>query len=716
FASYVPQDAANYPTFTADEETNDLKFIFTTEDGYLLDTEFYGWNLSSTFPDMAAIELIGYGEEYDPDEDMTYPYYEYLLLTTNGILYDMPVYYTAGALNYSALLDTGLRLSDPSDVSMAYVLDRDGEGEVRNEGVVLAVESAKQIWYLDFLDEYRVKLVGSFDFDRVDGLVGYLDRIGTEEGLAEASSSGSARADVHERPAGSAAATVAAERFACEDAAGTAETDNFLPDPTRNDLGAPERSSARYMPVLKGSTGSADDGEVTVTLAEDADTSNGVVIVEYDPRALEYVGASSDAALISVNASDGIATFAYASDAVIDAGETIGVLYFAYTDSYIDTEVTVYTDEIGPVSGLQSEGKIITILHEDGDHELEEISRVKASCTEDGLVTSKCAKCGGVFEEVIPATGHSVEDIAEVPPTCTLPGTTAGKKCSVCGEVFEGLEVIFPTGHDAVIDGATEPSCETAGHTAGTHCKNCGEVLIAQNEIPAKGHVWDEGVVTAEPTYDADGARVLTCSVCGKTATEVIPKLEHTPLPCGDDETCPGKIFRDMPARGDWAHDPIDWAVEYGITTGTSPNTFSPGHLVTRAQVVTFLWRVAGSPEPTGVGGRFADVKEGAYYFKPVTWAIEKGITNGITDRLFEPDGVCTRAQIVTFLYRYAGSPKVSVKNTWSDVVNGSFYEEAVLWAASAGITSGISATKFAPSDFCTRAQTVTFLYRLVNK
>ena len=711
FATYVPQDVANYPTFTVEGETTDSKFLFTTEYGYLLDTEFMGWNLGSG---LAALELVGYGDGTDSEYG---PYYDYLLLTTDGFLYDLPVYYTVGRLDIFSMLDTGLRLSDESDVSMAYVLDYDDVGEVKYEGVILAIESAKQVWFIDFLDGYKVKLVGNFDVDHIDGLVGYLDQIGTEEELIEAFTFGSAPARSLGKLTKAKATSIEAEQFAFEDVARIAETDNFLPDPALTGPGSSERASAHYMPVLRGAVGTAGDGEVSIALTEVTDTSNGVIRVEYDPEAMEYVGADSEVALISVNVSDGVITFAYASDADITAGEVIGNLYFSYTGGYVDTEVTVYTEELGPDSDLEGEGETVTILKEDGDHELEEISRFEATCTEDGLITSRCTKCGGIIEEVIPALGHTIEDIAEVPATCTQPGTTAGKKCAVCGKVFEGLEVIFPTGHNAVIDNAVEPTCEGVGYTVGTHCANCGEILIAQDEIPAKGHVWDDGTVTVQPTYEAEGVKTFTCSVCGGTKTEAIPKLEHTTLPCKDEESCPGKVFTDMPKRGSWSHDPIDWAVEYGITQGTSKTTFGPNNLVSRAQVVTFLWRAAGCPEPQSSSISFTDVKPTAYYYKPVMWALEKEITKGATSTAFDPDGICTRGQIVTFLYRYAGSPAVNASSSkFNDVIKGAFYESAVAWAVAEDITSGVSATKFAPNDVCTRAQTVTFLYRLANK
>ena len=186
--------------------------------------------------------------------------------------------------------------------------------------------------------------------------------------------------------------------------------------------------------------------------------------------------------------------------------------------------------------------------------------------------------------------------------------------------------------------------------------------------------------------------------------------------PC-DGANCPGKAFADMPAKGNWAHDPIDWAVSNEITNGTSASTFSPEEGCTRAQVVTFLWRAAGQPAPTSSTNPFTDVKPGAYYYNAVLWAVEKGITNGTSDTTFSPDETCTRAQIVTFLWRYEGQPApTSTNNPFADVRTSAYFGSAVLWAVEKGITNGTSATTFDPEDTCTRAQVVTFLYRNVLK
>ena len=162
---------------------------------------------------------------------------------------------------------------------------------------------------------------------------------------------------------------------------------------------------------------------------------------------------------------------------------------------------------------------------------------------------------------------------------------------------------------------------------------------------------------------------------------------------------------------------PIAWAVERGITTGTSESTFSPDSLCTRGQIITFLWRAAGSPKPTSSNNPFIDVKAGAYYYDAVLWAVEKGITSGTSATTFSPNTVCTRGQTVTFLWRAAGSPKAaSSTNPFSDVQSGAYYYDAVLWAVEQKVTSGTSATTFAPGSTVTRGQTVTFLYRSQGK
>ncbi|MGN1409340.1 MAG: S-layer homology domain-containing protein, partial [Eubacteriales bacterium] len=170
--------------------------------------------------------------------------------------------------------------------------------------------------------------------------------------------------------------------------------------------------------------------------------------------------------------------------------------------------------------------------------------------------------------------------------------------------------------------------------------------------------------------------------------------------------------FTDVPADAYYA-DAVSWAVLNGITNGTSETTFSPNASCTRAQAVTFLWRAAGSPEPSSDLSPFTDVKSDMYYYKAVLWAVEQGITLGTSDTKFSPNSTCTRAQIVTFLWRSQECPAAGEDNPFTDVDGGAYYAEAVKWAVAEGVTSGTSDTTFSPDNDCTRAQIVTFLWRL---
>lgn len=168
--------------------------------------------------------------------------------------------------------------------------------------------------------------------------------------------------------------------------------------------------------------------------------------------------------------------------------------------------------------------------------------------------------------------------------------------------------------------------------------------------------------------------------------------------------------FTDVSAKA-YYFDAVAWAVKNKITSGQSDTLFAPDASCTRAQMVTFLWRVNGSPEPTVTELPFTDVAADAYYAKAVLWAVENGITTGTSDTTFDPDGVVTRAEAVTFLWRSAGNPAAEGK-LFADVESTKYYAEAVRWAVANGVTKGVSDTSFAPGSACTRAQIVTFLYR----
>ena len=168
--------------------------------------------------------------------------------------------------------------------------------------------------------------------------------------------------------------------------------------------------------------------------------------------------------------------------------------------------------------------------------------------------------------------------------------------------------------------------------------------------------------------------------------------------------------FSDVP-QGAYYEDAVDWAVENNITAGTSGMEFSPDETCTRAQAVTFLWRANSQPS-AAESNPFADVAASSYYNEAVQWAVTNNITSGASPNAFDPDAPVTRAQVVTFLYRNAGSPSVCGSAPFADVLTGAYYRDTVCWAVMQGITAGTSATTFSPDESCTRAQIVTFLYR----
>lgn len=163
---------------------------------------------------------------------------------------------------------------------------------------------------------------------------------------------------------------------------------------------------------------------------------------------------------------------------------------------------------------------------------------------------------------------------------------------------------------------------------------------------------------------------------------------------------------------GAYYYDAVRWAVEQGVASGVTGTAFAPGRGCTRAQLVTFLWRANGSPEPSEKENPFTDVSPDSYYYKAVLWAVEQGITSGVTKTAFAPDRVCTRAQAAVLLWQAEGSPAASGTHDFRDVAEGAYYADAVAWAVESGVTQGTTSTTFEPGTTCTRAQIMTFLHR----
>ena len=238
-------------------------------------------------------------------------------------------------------------------------------------------------------------------------------------------------------------------------------------------------------------------------------------------------------------------------------------------------------------------------------------------------------------------------------------------------------------------DGLSVYLCQ--GH--GINCQTQFDEVV----IPATGHklLSVDAYLTA-PTATLPGVGIGTCKYCG----------------AADAEQALPAIFRDVVPDAFYSQ-PLDYCHAEGWVTGVTADTFAPARACVRAQVVTFLWRAAGEPEPTTAENPFLDVKAGDFYYDAVLWAVENGITTGTDATHFSPSGVCSRAQAVTFLWRAFGQPGSGAnEHPFIDVPAKCWYEQPVLWAVENAITTGTDATHFSPTSVCNRAQIVTFLYR----
>ena len=251
------------------------------------------------------------------------------------------------------------------------------------------------------------------------------------------------------------------------------------------------------------------------------------------------------------------------------------------------------------------------------------------------------------------------------------------------------------------------------GDKASSHTEQIA--IQVEGEQP---HVHGYSAVVTAPTCTAKGYTTYTCDCGHSYIDDRIPALGHD-FVNGKCSRCDAKMdaaFVDVPA-GSFFFDPVQWAVDNKITAGTTPTTFDPNGQCMRAVVVTFLWRAAGSPKPTSDVNPFTDVHKGDYFYDAVLWAVENNITAGLTANTFGPTAMCNRAQVVTFLYRAMGNPQVNTTDCpFTDINEKEFYYKPMLWAVENGITAGLTATTFGPTAICNRAQVVTFLYRAYNK
>ena len=376
---------------------------------------------------------------------------------------------------------------------------------------------------------------------------------------------------------------------------------------------------------------------------------------------------------------------------------------------------------------------------------------VPATCTSSGYTVHTCANCGNSYIDTLVVGGHSWVTTV-TPPTHVDMGYTY-YECSVCKENYKS-DYTAPVGHtfdDGTVTkeatcteegemtyacscGATHttpipktgheleatvtaPTCTELGFT--THaCKHC-DYTYTDTPVAALGHKWDDGKVTAAPTLTETGKLIQTCTVCKATKESVIPMLTD----CDGGEGCPSNAYKDVPGVENWAHLGIDFVLKSGLFYGTSDTTFSPDDTMTRAMLVTVLYRLEGQPKVTSKNP-FADIASGTWYTDAVVWAAENEIVNGVGDNKFSPDSKITREQMAAILYRYStfkGLTLAEGKFTaeYPDEKDISAYAlTAMRWANAEGLINGTEqsgTTYLAPQGHATRAQVAAILMRYVQ-
>ena len=398
-----------------------------------------------------------------------------------------------------------------------------------------------------------------------------------------------------------------------------------------------------------------------------------------------------------------------------------------------------------------------------GAHKLTKTDAKAATCTEAGNEAYwTCSGCGKYFSNengtneiekdswVLKTLGHDMTKTDAKEATCTEDGNNEYYTCSRCGGVFKDeagtqattveAETLKKLGHDWSNKNGICARCDakcTETHKPGMTCSVCHKYtsypyVPGAPTYPATAPAVPNGTVAVSPANASKGANV-TVTVKPNEGYELgslaVKDASGDLLPLADlgngkySFVMPdGKVsveaefvktaatsFADVPAN-DYFADAVKWAVDKDVTNGLTDTMFGPYESCTRTQIVTFLWRAAGSPEPR-TASSFTDVPASAYYAKAVAWAIENGITNGMTETTFAPNATCTRGQSVTFLYR-ALKGTASGSTNFTDVKSDAFYTDAINWAVANNVTNGTSNTTFSPNADCTRAEIVTFLYR----
>jgi|GEM_PF-3025956 len=381
----------------------------------------------------------------------------------------------------------------------------------------------------------------------------------------------------------------------------------------------------------------------------------------------------------------------------LDAGQTLKQGSKEYKWTYIPVDTDNYRNATGTV--------MIDVL----ENTLEEVELVTGpaltvytvgdSFDPEGMIIKATFANGDVIDEVdtseLTFEPETFTEAGEVEVTVTYKDKTVTVKVTVEEPVKYTITLSAGEGGSVKADKEEAAEGETVTITA----------------TPKSGYKFEKWTVTSGSAVVAKETSKSTTFTMPAEAVAIEATFKKGPSGgSSSGSSSDSEQFKDVP-KGTYYHDPVYWAVKKGITEGTSKTTFSPMGATTRGQFVTFLWRAAGKPV-VEIDCPFEDIEEDAYYYQAVLWAYKNGITDGTTPTTFRPDWTVTRGQAVTFLYRYAGEPKIGEVNPFEDVAETDYYYNAILWAVKKGITEGTSKTTFSPDRDSFRAEVVTMLYR----
>ncbi len=374
-------------------------------------------------------------------------------------------------------------------------------------------------------------------------------------------------------------------------------------------------------------------------------------------------------------------------------------------------------------------------------HKPVSVAAIPATCTDFGYEAgTKCSVCGKTIDGCgkLPMLDHTPVEVPEEPATCTKAGTTAGSKCSVCGTVLEGCDPIEPLGHNWGDWKVTKPATVDAKGEETRTCSRCdaSETRDIAKLTPAPGSdvtlkldkssmnviCGQTGTIKAtvkgttdKVTWKSSNTKIATVDANGKVTAKQAGSVTITATVAGKKATCKVQIlYKDVTNTSEFWYAPTYYLTDKNVVKGYANQTeFRPANVCTRAQMVTFIWRLMGEPAPKAKTCKFNDVKETDYFYKACIWGNENHIVEGYKDGSFGPQITCARKHAVTFLWRLAGKPEPKTKeNKFSDVKTKDYYYKATLWASETKILAGYDDGTFRPEGDCLRRQMVTFLYK----